>query len=245
MTRASLAVVVLAVLLAGCGGGDGEPSAETTEPSTIELRVYFLLDGKVWPVRRVVGYTELVERAVLDQLVAGPSDQELEDFGFSNEPFQAIHRTGALFPSSARFQGLVVEDEVVRVEVPHDLREDGVAQVVFTLTQFPAITAVDVVMGGSKRRLRRADYERFTPPVLVESPLAYEDVSSPLRLTGVAKTAFRYELRGAGGVLASGERPRGTFDLDVDFDASEAGDGTLVVGGAGAGEVAVPLRLAP
>jgi germination protein M len=260
MKRALLLALAM-LLLVGCAGDDGEPGAETTTtpPATTEVSVYFLLNGKVWPMERIVGASELPERAALDALVAGPTEEELEDFPFSIEPF---HDPGhGLEVSSDELQGLVVEGQVASIEVPRELREDGVAQVVYTLTQSPGVTAVDVVKDGSKRRLRRADLEAFTPAVLVESPLAYTQVTSPIRVTGTANTFeanFAYELKDSSGrVIAedfvtatSGTGTRGTFEFEVPYEVSEDDDGVLVVfehsakDGSRMNVVEIPLRLA-
>jgi germination protein M len=260
--RRALLLGLLGLLLAGCGGDDGEPIAESaTEPTTTELTVYFLLNGKLRPVRRVVGHTELVERAALNALVAGPTQREVEELGLTNEPFQTMHQFSEhLFRSRVELEGLVVEGKIARVEVPDGFREDGVAQIVYTLTQFPHVVAVDVVEGGAARRLRRPDFERFTPAILVESPLAYEQVTSPLRVSGTANTfeaTFSYELKGSSGqVLAgdfvtatSGTGTRGTFELEVPFEIAGDMDATLVVfersakDGSRINEVEIPLRL--
>jgi hypothetical protein len=102
----------------------------------------------------------------------------------------------------------------------------GDAQWVYTLTQFPGTAAV--VLHGIERR--RADYEDLTPAVLVESPLPFQEVTSPLRVTGTANTfeaTFQYELLDDNGdvvdegfvTATSGTGTRGTFDFTTgDFD---------------------------
>ena len=55
--RRSLSIAVLALVLVGCNGGDGGTTTTETVPppsTTNDVRVYFLLDGKVWPVLREV-----------------------------------------------------------------------------------------------------------------------------------------------------------------------------------------------
>jgi germination protein M len=243
-------VAVLVLVLVGCAGDDDTADAETTPDST-ELVAYFTRFGKVWPVRRVVAYTEAVERAALDALVAGPTDQEFEEL----ELRHAIR-------SGADVQGLVIENGVARVEVTDELREDGLAQIVFTLTRFPEIESVEIVMPGETRRLARSDFESLTPAILVESPLVYEEVVSPLRATGTANTFeanFEYELKDATGQVVaahfvtatSGTGTRGTFEFDAPFSVDENGLGTLVVYESSATDGSrinvqeIPLRLSP
>jgi germination protein M len=253
----ALAAVALA-LFAGCGGGN-EDSGDETTPETIELKAYYLLNGRVWPVRRVVASTELVERAALEELLAGPTADEVEALALSNEPFE----------EGVEFQGLVVEGDVIHVEVPRELREDGVAQLVFTLTQFPTIRSVELVTltlppprtGPLTRRLERADFEKFTPVILVEDPLPFEEVSSPLRVTGTANTfeaTFAYELTDTDGRIVdenfvtatSGTGTRGTFDFTTaPFEVPFDGFGALIVfensakDGSRINLVEIPLRM--
>ena len=69
--RRALFAVAVALLVAGCGGGD-EPSSSATDTGTttapaetVEFLVYFLRDGKVWPALREVDETEAVATAAL------------------------------------------------------------------------------------------------------------------------------------------------------------------------------------
>jgi germination protein M len=250
MTRlGALAAVILA--FAGCGGGDDPGAASETTSETIELKVYCLKNGQLWPVRRVVPFTESVERAALDELLRSPSDQEFQEFGLRN--YSA--------PSDGALQGLEIEGSLARVESTTDLREDGLGQIVFTLTQFPAITSVEIAMPGGTRTYRRSDFEKFTPPILVEDPLAYTEVTSPLRVTGTANTfeaTFAYELTDTDGRIVdedfvtatSGTGTRGTFEFTTKpFEVPFDGFGALIVfersakDGSRVNLVEVPLRM--
>jgi hypothetical protein len=256
--RRTLPVLALGLLLAlaagGCGG-DGEngsttttaattPPATTTAPAeTTALRVYFLRDGKVAAVGRTVPSTQAVAAAALAQLSAGPTAQERRSLGLSS----AV---------SGGFSDVSVSDGVARPEGAGDLSQAGLAQVVYTLTQFPGVKAVEI--GGS--RLTRADFEDLTPAILVESPLPFETVSSPLRATGTANTfeaTFNYELTDADGepvaksfvTATSGSGTRGTFDFTAPFHVERPGSGELVVfeisaeDGSRTKVVRIPLRL--
>jgi len=80
--KRALLVVAVAIFVTGCGGdGGGESKSPykgtpTTPAETVELRVYWLRDGKVWPALREVAETEAVATAALEQLLAGPTEQE-------------------------------------------------------------------------------------------------------------------------------------------------------------------------
>jgi Immunoglobulin-like domain of bacterial spore germination len=133
---------------------------------------------------------------------------------------------------------------------------DQTAELVYTLSQLKP--SVPVVVGG--KSYTRADFEDVTPAILVESPLPFQAVSSPLHVTGTANTfeaTFEYELRDpAGKVLShdvetatSGSGTRGTFSFTVPFEAP-SGVGSLVVfersaaDGSRIHQVEIPLTLA-
>jgi hypothetical protein len=131
------------------------------------------------------------------------------------------------------------------------------AEEVYTLSQFDPKKAVDV--GG--KSYTRSDFEELTPAILVESPLPFASVTSPLRVWGTANTfeaTFDYELLDATGKVlshhfvtaTSGSGTRGTFDFTVPFEAPN-GLGKLVVfeesaaDGSRIHQVEIPLALGP
>jgi hypothetical protein len=139
-----------------------------------------------------------------------------------------------------------------------DLSDEALAQLVYTLTAASAQKSADV----EGTMYTRADFEQQTPSVLVESPLAFQEVSSPLSASGTANTyeaTFSFEILDANGkVLASdfvtatsGSGERGTFRFEQPFVVDEAQDGTLRVfelsaeDGSRINEVEIPLRLLP
>jgi hypothetical protein len=130
-----------------------------------------------------------------------------------------------------------VDDGVATVELDEELSAEGRAQIVYTLTQFPTVQSVEI--DGTS--YTRADFEDQTPPVLVESPLPFEEVESPLRVTGTANTfeaTFNYELTDTDGRIVdenfvtatSGTGTRGTFDFTTDeYEIPFDGIGSLIV----------------
>ena len=209
-------------------------------PETTKLRVYYLLDGKVQPVAREVPKTQSVARAALDQLAKAPTASE-SDLGLTSD-----------VPAGS--SGVAIENGVVTPTGLAGLSRTGLAQVVYTLTQFPTVDEVEI----DGRRYARHDFEDETPIILVESPLPDETVSSPIRATGTANTfeaTFEYDVVGPDGkVLAthfvtatSGSGTRGTFDFTTK-PFSATGDGALVVyelsakDGSRIHEVRIPLH---
>ncbi len=109
------------------------------------------------------------------------------------------------------------------------------AEIVYTLSQFDPSKPVEV--GG--KQYTRGDFEALTPAILVETPLPFDAVSAPLRVTGTANTfeaTFEYDLIDQDGKVlkhdfvtaTSGSGTRGTFDFRVPFEAPN-GVGRLVV----------------
>jgi hypothetical protein len=210
------ALVLVAVLLvAGCGGSD--------DGATSAARVYFLRDGKVWPVAREVPTGEAVT-SLVDALREGPTDEEA-GLGFTT----AVPAGDDETPS-----------------------REALAQLVYTLTGFTGADSAEV----DGDTYTRSDFEEQTPSVLVESPLPYAEVTSPLNATGTANTfeaTFNYELLDADGKVVdenfvtatSGTGTRGTFDFTTgEFDdvaalkvfEVSAEDGSRIR------EVEIPLR---
>jgi hypothetical protein len=210
----------------------------------MSLRAYFLLDGRVQPVLRTVPKTEAVATAALGQLLTGPTSEE-KQLGLTTEvpagTTLSVDKTGDVL--------------TVHGDVP-----DGapLAQVVYTLTQFPSAQTVEV--GG--KQYTRGSFEQLTPAILVELPLPFEQVKSPLRLAGSANTfeaTFQYELKDATGkILAkhfvtatSGNGVRGTYDVSIPFTVAKAGVGTLTVyensaaNGKRINQISIPLTLSP
>jgi Immunoglobulin-like domain of bacterial spore germination/Sporulation and spore germination len=256
----ALSLIVLVLGLAACGGDNGSTAATettttfdtdttitTTErtPETTRLRVYFFIDGYVQPVAREVPKTEAVARAAFDAMIAGPTAAE-SDLGMVNSM------------ESSKASLVLAKNGVLRVSGPRGLTEANLAQIVYTLTQFPTVKQVRI----AGKRYTRADFEDWTPAILVESPLAFEKVSNPIHATGTANTfeaTFNYEVVDPSGKVVdknfvtatSGTGTRGTFDFTTKRYAGKAGEGSLVVfeisakDGSRTKEVRIPVRLQP
>jgi hypothetical protein len=280
--RRVLALALLGVLAAGCGGGTKSsgpaPPATTTQGSTTTgaattsqdvsdvLRIYLLRKGVVAPVARNVMHTPAVARAAVDELLAGPTAAEQGD-GLSTD-----------VPAGANLLGLTVAGGTATIDLSKSFAEGAeatisarLAQVVYTLTQFPTISRVRFRLDGSDMTTvtdgvgapidhpaTRGDYEELTPPLLVESPLPGETVSAPLRIAGTAnafEATFQAEVLDASGAVlvhktvtaTSGSGQRGTFDETLQFTGG--GSGKLVVyedsakDGSRIHQVEIPLSL--
>jgi hypothetical protein len=239
-------------LLGGCGGDDsGAPGLQPPAPlTTNKVRVYFLRDGKLWPALREVPKERAQANEALDELVAGPTPQERAELGLTTAVPDVAGSFFLLGPPGGQ-RGAASLD--FRPNLPAAAR----AQVVATLTQFPLIEAVFL----DDRSLDRSRFEDVMPAILVESPLAFEEVSSPLHVYGSTNTfeaTFSYELTDTDGRIVDEDTVtapsttgiRGRFEFVTDeFEVPFDGVGSLIVfersaeDGSRSNLVEIPLRM--
>ena len=182
----------------------------------------------------------------MNELLAGPTSAE------------AGAGLSSTIPSGTQLLGIDIAGGTATVDLTGAFASGGgsfsmtgrLAQVTFTLSQFPSVTGVVfhldgkpvTVFGGEGIVLdhpaTRAGFESFAPPILLETPAPGDVVASPVRISGTAnvfEAAFRAQLVAPGGhVLAdiavqatSGSGTRGTFDATIPYRGS--GAATLAV----------------
>jgi hypothetical protein len=252
--RLVLAALLLVVALGGCGddgGGDEPAEPDTTPPTTavevtvpdsvpandVTALVFFTRDGKVATAGRAVEPPG-VARGAMEALLAGPDDFEA-GLGITGE-----------MPAGTRLLGVDVAGGVatvdltgeflVETDVPLVLR---VAQVVFTLTQFPTVDRVTIQVESSTVptigadaipvvEVDRSDFEEQTPFILVESPAPGAAVTAPISVTGLSNTFeanVQYEVTDADGAVlddgfttaTAGTGTWGTFEISTDVPAGD------------------------
>jgi hypothetical protein len=216
---------------------------------TITISVYFpQTDERIRPVHRVRAATQEVGAEAVRALLEGPTGAE-EEAGFSSA-----------IPAGTTFLGLAVANGVATVDLSREYASGGgslsmamrLAQVVFTLTQFPTVDGVSFKLDGQPvdvfggegivldHPVSRSDYEEFSPAVLVESPAFEDEARSPLRIWGTAnvfEAVFHVELVDVEGRVIAAERvmatsgtgERGDFDVTVPFTVGVEGFGSLKV----------------
>ncbi len=196
-------ITALALGVAGCGAGEsdgptsGPTSSPTTEPTsgeTITVLAFFLHGGKLASAERRVPATQAVARAALDALCGGVNDFE-----------RAAGLTSSV-PVDTTVRGIALDEGTATVDLSREFASGGgtlsitsrVVQVVYTLTQFRTIAAVEFelegepldVLGGEGLLLetpqRRSHWESFEPPIFVERPGLGADLSSPFEIEGRA-----------------------------------------------------------
>ncbi|MPY98339.1 MAG: hypothetical protein GEU97_10130 [Actinophytocola sp.] len=273
--------------------GDDTPpqTGVTTSPRTTEsrtpdggdttsIRLYFIAPGGGTPgradpflvsVHRQIPATPGIARASLEQLVAGPSagDRNLIDGILSAVPTDTL------------VLGVNIKNGLATVDLSREFESGGgsfsmfgrLAQVVYTVTQFPTVNEVEFRLDGKPvtmfsgegivldEPVSRADYHELLPNVFVDSPAAGSTATGSLRARGMAavfEATFQYRLKGADGtVLAKGFAMTdngtgwGAFDVTIGFDVDRTQRGTLTVweysakDGSVQGKRVTPLVLAP
>jgi hypothetical protein len=230
-----LAVLLgVAALAAGCGSGSGKTVTVTTT-ETVTRTVTTLVKNKAARVY-----------LLRDGKVA-PTGRLVETPERNLSPTELISLLQAGPSTKDREAGLTGARLDTRL---------GLAEIVYTLSQ--AAPSQPVSYQG--KSYTRSDFEDETPAILVESPLPFQAVTAPLRVTGTANTfeaTFEYELTDPDGKVlshnfvtaTSGSGTRGTFDFTIPFEAPN-GLGKLVVYERSAADgskthvVEIPLTLA-
>ena len=229
-------------------------AASETQSSgeTSVIRAYFHLNGRpgsagLVPVLREVPATRAVATAAVTALLAGPSAEEE----------RAMSST---IPAGTRLLGLSIASGVAMVDLSSEFDSGGgsasvigrLAQVVFTLTQFPTVTSVSFRVEGRivtvfsgegvvlNRSVARADYEDLLPAIFVDRPAYGAALGNADRITGSANVfegTFQVSVIDRAGsavahqiVMATcGTGCRGTFSMALSYGVAEPQWGTLRV----------------
>jgi germination protein M len=259
------------------------PSTETTDTGTdtgtdtdapasqVTYQVWFANDEGLFVSYRTSPETPRIGTAALEALLEGPDSFE-EGYGL----WTAI-------PDGTQLLGLSIDDGIARVDLTSEFETGGgtasmqtrLAQVVYTITQFPTVEGVVFsldgepidILGGEgiiiDHPLTRRDYADLLPAILVLSPALTQSVESPVLIRGSANV---FEANVSVQILdendevlaetfttaTCGSGCRGTFRINVPFQVDHAQEGTIVVhddDAAGSGvfphEVRIPVRLLP
>jgi germination protein M len=219
----------------------------TANTKPLALKVYFMRNDKLVVAGRTVPTTKAVGRAALLQLLAGPS------------PADKARGMATCVPARTKLLGLSVAHGTATVDLSKSFARGGgslsmtarLAQVVYTLTQFPTVSRVVfwmegrrvTVFGGEGIMLdhpaTRASFEYLTPAILVETPTPGQSVSSPVGVSGTAnvfEADFWAELTASSGKViskrhvhaSSGTGTRGAFSALLYYSSPTRQKGTLV-----------------
>jgi germination protein M len=174
-----------------------------TGGTSLGLKVYFLLEDAgrqrnptLVPVFRSVPSTRAVASAAMRELLAGPVSAER-----LNRP-----RISTAIPADTVLLGIDIRDGLATVDLSREFESGGgtysmgarLAQVVYTLTQFPTVNRVNFRLDGKPARVfsgeglvlegpaTRDQYLDYLPPIWVDSPAWGSTLRRPARITGKA-----------------------------------------------------------
>src|SRR6478672_4077032 len=194
-----------------------------TQSGTTTVRAYFILgsfqdNAGLVPVLREISKTKAVGAAAMEALIAGPNSDEL---GARPAMYTDI-------PDGTRFLGLTIDNGIATVNLSKEFESGGgsasvlgrLAQVVYTLTQFPTVTSVRFQLDGEPVTVfsgggvvltgpvGRDDYTDQLPAIFVDRPAWGGVLGNPAQLAGISdvfEAQFRFEiLQGNGRVLFAG-----------------------------------------
>jgi hypothetical protein len=255
-------------------GAEPEPGGESEpEPAeeTFTYEAWFAKGESLFVVHRTEPKVPAVATMAMESLLEGPSDTE------------AAAGISSAIPADTTLLGVTVEDGIATVDLSAEYESGGgslsmmmrLAQVVYTLTQFPTVQKVSFELDGQpaevfsgegiilEEPVDRDDYEDLLPIILVSEPAIGARVESPVHIEGIANV-FEANvtveiLDAAGNVIAQdfttatcGTGCFGDYALDLEFDVGEEQRGTIVVhddDAAGTGTpphvVEIPVTLVP
>jgi spore germination protein GerM len=237
---------------------DTETTPTETAPATpVTFQVWFAKpdlderlngggDPKLFAVQRSA-QTVAVGRAALEELISGPEGADGEG-------------VSSAVPAGTRLLGLNIEDGLATVDLSSEFESGGgslsmqmrLAQVVFTLTQFPTVDRVEFRLDGEPvdvfsgegivldGPVDREDYADLMPAIVVDRPTPGAQISSPVTVSGSANVfeanvtvrildASGKELKRTFTTATCGSGCRGDFSVAVPFPAQPAGSEGFVV----------------
>jgi germination protein M len=221
-----------------------EPEEVETLPSrTFEL--WFTKGENLYLSHRVRRTDQRVGTAALRLLIEeGPGNADL----------------ATAIPADTKVLGLVIEDGIAHVDLSSEFESGGgslsmqmrLAQVVYTLTQFPTVKGVlfeldgrpvDVIGGEGivvDHPLTRKDFADFLYPIVVTTPVAGQTVGNPVQVSGTANVfeanvtvvvldEAGKEVGRTFTTATCGSGCRGAFSVAVPYEVSRQQSGTILV----------------
>lgn len=234
------------------------PAATTPRPEKMVVVPYFYVDEQghpnrtgpfLAPVAREVAYTVAVGRAAINQLLAGPTQGELD----------GIPAMTTAIPPGVRLLGLSISEDIATIDLSSefDATDDSsgvaprAAQIVFTLSRFDSVAEVvfrqegvpvAIQIGNGELVSRPVgiwDYLEFAAAITVETPVYGGEADNPLHVAGFAavfEATFHYALTDADGlIIAEGMAMSnngtgwGGFDFTVPYTVDRSQLGALIV----------------
>ncbi|MFA9446692.1 GerMN domain-containing protein [Egicoccus sp. AB-alg6-2] len=238
---------------------DDDDQGEATDNQRVTpVRLYFVAPGGGTPgradpflvsVQREIPSTQGIALATLRELIDGPSSADKA----------LIEGLSTSVPGETLVLGVNIADGLATVDLSREFESGGgslsmfsrLAQVIYTVTQFPTVDEVQFHLDGQPVRVfsgegitidepaSRADFVDLLPTVFVDTPAAGAKAQTPLRLTGmgaVFEATFQYRLETVDGtVLDEGYAMTdngmgwGSFDITLDVSVDAPTEAVLTV----------------
>ena len=208
-------VLVLALTGTACNGDEDEPSAASAAPSatpttdvttvapatptpatvTQPVRLWLTLEEFTGlTVRQAQVTPPRFATAAVTELLKGPN------------PSEVSNAWGTAIPAGTQLLGIDLSNGVATVDLSDEFESGGgslsarmrLAQLVYTLTEFDTIQSVELEIEGQlvttfssegiviDGPMTREDFEDLVAPIIVETPIAGQRVTSPVRISGTA-----------------------------------------------------------
>ncbi len=224
------------------------PTATPTQGPAREigLQAWFSRNGKLFVTERTVPATTSVGRAALDRLLAGPSAAE--------------HAAGlrSQIPAGTTLLGLRTSAGIATADLSSSFESAAapsamplrIAQVVYTLTQFPTVTGVRFAINGQGKTViggvpvqspqTRAMYGGYLPAITVRSPVIGAQVGNPVTVSGTADVfeatvsvrildLAGHEIARTFTTASCGTGCRGDYSVAVPYSVPQTEPGTIEV----------------
>jgi hypothetical protein len=223
------------------------------------VRAYFLIDDVggeagpfIRPVTRRIEPTDGVARAAIAALIAGPTADER-----AGTP--AV--SGGL-PDGTELLGLTISEGIARVDLSREIEDVGgtfgetavLAQLVFTLTQFPTVDEVVLVIEGEAVEFYGSHGMEVTPSltrdsflggglvpeILIDQPAWFAPAENPVLVSGIARAfeaTVQWALYDSDGLLledgftmaSTGGPDWGTFQFAIPYTVDTPQLGALMM----------------
>lgn len=188
------------------------PSLPTAEPTnaTVAVAAYFALQGNLdepaplVPVHRDVSNSDAIATAAMQALLDGPTeDERAHDL--------VVGTIGTEIPEGTRLLGIDIQADTATVDLSSEFATGDLlgsdieswtgrlAQVTYTLTQFPTVDGVRFSIEGKPTamiegheglpidRATRSAYADQLPGIFIDRPAWGGPLSDPLTVTGIAQ----------------------------------------------------------
>jgi hypothetical protein len=166
-------------------GGSPSPTVSPSPGKPFTFQIWLVRGGKLFETKRTEPFVQAVAQLALNDLVSGPNGLEI-----------AASVETAIPAATADITSLRAGEAAVNLTVPglggasaKIVQRLPLAQLVYTITQYPTISGVQFSVNGTLldgRRYTRASLEDLLPPIVVGSPVIGQSLTSPVTVAGTA-----------------------------------------------------------